>query len=197
MSDETIYQINHDYGVGYGAADGRKFIGVRGSAEKSGWRVSAAVGSTMQDDQGDELALGGSLARQIIGSSEHLVFVDAQAGLAYTQFGGRAGRTDQVDIPLGLGIGLSIPNPFEGAGEVAIWIAPRGHLRSSGFRASGPASRDFDEIRGGFGASLGVLYIHGEGIGIDISFEWMRIRSAAKPEWLTERTFGLGLLFAW
>lgn len=183
------YAIAVDYGIGLADISELKYLGARGSIESEKLRGTIGVGSMMPDGGEDELAAAGSFAYNLRGPFD-VVVVDGQVGVGYFELGDAAtGELLQVDIPIGVGVGLNAPLPFEFLSNFEPWAGLRGHVRYT--ELSGTIA-DFDAWRGGGGFSAGLRLIHPTGLGAHFGVDWLVIRSAAAAEWDSEVGIAFG-----
>ncbi len=136
--------------------------------------VTITAGISIVDPKGPldtEVALGGNLALTLFKAPMTPVVVDLQAGVGYVKFDavGAFPEFKILDVPIGVGLGINVPNPSV---SFEPWIAPRIHIRN--VRSTGVGT-NFDETKTGFGVSGGVNLGLPMGLGFHAAVDWMTI----------------------
>jgi hypothetical protein len=127
----TGVSVAGDFALGLNDASLKTtYFGARATLGLPFFYVTAGVGSVKPDEDlvgpaESEIAFGGDIGFKVLNLPLVPVKIAAQAGAGYLKFGD-AGK--QLDIPIAVGIGLSLPTPGVG---ITPWIAPRGHVRIS------------------------------------------------------------------
>ena len=188
------FAVAVDYGIGLADISQLEYLGARGSIESEKLRGTLSVGSLMPESGDNELAAAGTFAYNLHGPFD-VVVVDGQLGVGYFELGDAAtGELRQVDIPIGVGVGLHAPLPFDFIANVEPWAGLRGHIRYT--ELSGTIA-DFDAWRGGGGLSAGLRLIHPTGLGAHFGVDWLVIRSASIDEWDSEVGIAFGAQLRW
>ncbi len=158
------------WAVGASGAIGLGPLGVSGAVARLDPRAGSALTSA-----------GASATLRIFGGPLIPLAVTAQAGAAYgsqelTGLGGSYAdtRAKYWHFPVGIGIGLTIPNPV-----VAIkpWIAPRLDIT----RASFPAGAGTDDTESHFGISGGIDLSFLNGVGIRAMYDRVQAGGGDTP----------------
>ena len=165
-----------DYGFPEGggntlAATGAIGLGMLGFTGTVGGYSSSLYNST-------DAVYGGTANLRLIGGPLIPFFVNLQAGVGYGDLGGL--KTTRV--PVGVGVGLTIPLPIFG---LKPWFAPRWDYTS----VSGLASTD--NSRFGYSAGLDISFIFG--LGLRTAYDWVDTESGASTTWSIGAKWALGL----
>lgn len=136
--------------------------GARGSLGLGPIGFGAVISHWNPDGDGDAInAVGGSLNLKVFGGPLIPLSVTLQGGAEYASSNG----IKRVHVPVGLGIGLRIPNP---ALAIKPWIAPRLDIvRTSGDAIDSDTEKNFG-ISGGVDFSL----LGGLGFGVAYDRVW-------------------------
>jgi len=124
VGQATGVNIAGDWGRGLNDASGKgNYFGGRATLGLPIFYVTAGVG-TYKADGADtsQTAFGGALGFNILRLPMTPVKVSLQAGGGYV----KAGGDKQIDIPVSLGVGFSLPTPGV---HITPWVAPRLHVR--------------------------------------------------------------------
>ncbi len=139
--------------------------------------VTITAGLSVVDPKGPldtEVAFGGNLALTLFKAPMTPIVIDLQAGVGYVKFDAAGGALENkiVDVPIGVGLGINVPNPSV---SFEPWIAPRIHLRNQRITVLGITA---DETKVGFGVSGGVNLGLPMGLGFHAAVDWMTIDNA-------------------
>jgi len=120
----TGVNIAGDFGRGLNDASGKgNYFGGRVAVGLPMLYVMAGAGTYKPDGATEsEIAFGGALGVNVLRLPMMPVKVSLQAGAGYL----KAGGDKVIDIPVSLGIGLSLPTPGL---SITPWVAPRLHVR--------------------------------------------------------------------
>ena len=141
--------------------------------------VTITAGLNVVDLKGPrdtEVAVGGNLALTLFKAPMTPIVIDLQAGVGYVKFdaaGALATETKIVDVPIGVGLGINVPNPSV---SFEPWIAPRIHIRN--VRTTDLiflGTNNVDETKIGFGVSGGINLGLPMGLGFHAAVDWMTI----------------------
>jgi len=129
-------------------------------------------------DGGTDGVYGGTANLRLIGGPLVPFFVNLQAGVGYGDLGGYK----TTHVPVGVGIGLTIPLPIFG---LKPWFAPRWDYTS----VSGLESTD----NSGFGYSAGLDISFIFGLGLRTAYDWIDTGTDAATTWSLGAKWTLGL----
>ncbi|HMU62404.1 MAG TPA: hypothetical protein PKA66_11525 [Gemmatimonadales bacterium] len=121
---------------------------------------------------------GGTANLRLIGGPLVPFFVNLQAGVGYGDLDG----FKTTHVPVGVGIGLTIPLPIFG---LKPWFAPRWDYTS----VSGLASTD--NSRFGYSAGLDISFIFG--LGLRTAYDWIDTGTGSATTWSLGAKWALGL----
>ncbi|MCH8992876.1 MAG: hypothetical protein IIA44_14155, partial [Acidobacteria bacterium] len=114
----TGFTLAGDFGKGVNTQSGKNTaFGVRASVGGGPFSIGAGVGTVSLAGQ-SEVQYMGNAALRIVGGPLIPVSVAVQAGVGYL----KVGSVNTRNIPIGIGIGLSVPTP---GFSFDPWIAPR------------------------------------------------------------------------
>jgi len=153
----TGVNIAGDYARGMNDASFKtNYFGARATLGLSAFYVSAGIGSVKGDSAltngaDGQTAFGGSLGYHIIRLPMTPVKVTAQAGAGYL----KEGDFKQLDVPIAVALGLSLPGPL----GITPWIAPRLHIRTQDDGTESQTDTRFG-ASGGVNVSIGMIGIH-------------------------------------
>jgi hypothetical protein len=141
------------------------YFGARASLGLAAFYVTAGVGSVKPDSAlsggtESQTTFGGTLGYNILRLPMTPVKISIQAGAGYI----KEGEFKQLDFPIALGVGFSLPTPGVG---ITPWVAPRLHVRS---QDDGVDS----ETKARFGGSAGVNVSIGM-IGVHVGVDYLKI----------------------
>ncbi|MDH4043253.1 MAG: hypothetical protein OEW06_02250 [Gemmatimonadota bacterium] len=154
----TGINIAGDFGKGMNDASLKTtYYGARASLGLAAFYVMAGVGSVKADDAlvpggTSQTAFGGTLGYNILRLPMTPVKISIQAGAGYI----KEGSFKQLDFPVALGIGFSLPTPGVG---ITPWVAPRLHVRSQDDGTNSETKARFGGS-GGVNVSIGMIGIH-------------------------------------
>ena len=170
----TGVNIAGDFGRGINNASGKgNYFGGRVTLGLPFFYVTAGAGTYKpQGATSSQTEFGGNLGLNLLHLPLVPVKVSAQAGAGYV----KAGTNKVLDIPVALGIGVSLPTPGVG---ITPWVAPRVQVHYE--TAAGVSS-----TKARFGASGGVN-LHFSMIGVHAAVDYLRVASGVSP-----LTFGVG-----
>ncbi len=120
------------------------------------------TGTTFADK---EISFGGDLAVNILNAPLLPVALSIQGGVGYTKFGTGLSEQKVLDVPIGVGIAINVPNP---AVNVEPWAAPRIHINRVEVGAD-------TQTRTGFGVSAGLNLGLPMGLGFHVAADWVRL----------------------
>lgn len=169
VGQATGINLAGDFGKGLNDASYKTtYFGGRATLGLSFLYITASVGSVkadsaLSDGMESEMTYGGSLGFNLLRLPMMPVKISIQAGGNYTKIG----EDKQIDVPIALGIGLSLPTPGI---SVTPWVAPRLHVR-----AFSPASDLLDtSTKARFGGSAGINASFGM-IGAHLAVDYLKI----------------------
>jgi hypothetical protein len=176
-----------EFGKPNDAAGGGTAFGVRALAGFGPIGATAIVSRHDPGGEGDNVWSAGATANlKLIGGPLIPLSVTLQGGAGYTKASldclplGSCAEPTEWRFPIGLGIGLNIPNP---ALAIRPWIAPRVDVvRVS---STGVTTTDAN-----FGISGGVEFNLLTGLGLHVAYDWSKVGS------LRPGVFGAGLHYA-
>ncbi|MFQ5702550.1 MAG: hypothetical protein ACE5HT_00855 [Gemmatimonadales bacterium] len=151
--------------------------------------VTITAGVSSVDPKGtleNEVALGGNLALTLFKAPMAPVVVALQGGAGYVKFNGTGFENRVVDVPIGLALGVSVPNPSV---SFEPWIAPRIHIRNQRVMTGGVT---VDETKAGFGVSGGFNLGLPMGLGFHAAVDVMTIDNAFGAN-VSPVVFGAGI----
>jgi hypothetical protein len=154
----TGVNIAGDYAMGMNDASLKTtYFGARVSLGMAAFYVSAGVGSVKADEDlvpgaQSQTAFGGTLGYNILRLPATPVKISIQAGAGYI----KEGNFKQLDVPIALGVGLSLP--LTGVG-ITPWIAPRFHARIQDDGTDSETDTRFG-ASGGVNVSIGMIGVH-------------------------------------
>lgn len=121
------------------------------------------------------------------GKSTKFFVWDVQAGAGLFSSGLTGAEIDQVDVPVGLAVGIQVPHPL---GTPHLWIAPRLHLRRRSMNVMGASASDWET---GHGVALGFAFTCVCDLEGHIAYEYLKIDDPLTGTPLTERSIGLSV----
>jgi len=132
------------------------YYGARASVGFGSFYASAAVGSVkpdsaLSDGAGSQTGFGGTLGYHILALPMTPIKVSAQAGAGYI----KEGDYKQMDFPIAVALGVSLPGPL----GITPWVAPRLHIRSADDGVNSETDTWFG-ASGGINVSIGMIGIH-------------------------------------
>ncbi len=133
-------------------------------------KFTVTAGASMINPKGgldSEIGFGANFGVSLFNVPAVPVAVALQAGVGYVKFGGGGPGSDvtNLDLPLGVALGLKVPSPVL---SITPWVAPRLHVQRvsvSGLSAS----------ETGFGASGGINIGLPTGLGFHAALDWLSI----------------------
>lgn len=181
--------INADYARGFEDNQDVNFFGGRAVLGLGVANVMAGAGILSFGGDGvvdvdNEMTLGGAVSLNLFQGPLVPVAVGLQTGLGYTKFGEGVTAITQIDVPIGVGLSLSVPSPGV---SVEPWAAPRLHYRSISPDVGDGAS----EL--GYGVSAGLNITLPGGFGGHVAADYLKIDTPVAGVSLNEFTLGVGL----
>jgi hypothetical protein len=179
----TGVNIAGDFGRGLNDASGKgNYFGGRVALGLPMLYVMAGAGTYKADGATEsQAAFGGSVGLNVLRLPMMPVKVSLQAGAGYL----KAGGDKLIDIPVSLGIGLSLPTPGL---SITPWVAPRLHVR-----IFSPASSLLDtETDARFGGSAGINAAFGI-IGVHLAVDYINVSAPAGAPSASPLLFGAGI----
>lgn len=177
-----------DYGHGFADVSNIDVIQVRVThgTERFTGRVMAA---RLFDSAGpNEFAAAVNGSFNLYGvNSDKLLVVDVQAGAGFLSSGPSGADVDQVDVPIGLAVGIQVPAPF---GTPHLWLAPRLHLRRRSVDVLGISTSDWET---GGGMAVGVGLTSSSGFEVHAAFEYLKVDDPLTGTPITETSIGLSV----
>lgn len=178
-----------------------EIIGVRASIEGDRWRLGVGVARLESESESlDETieessastGLEASLAYSLLDQNTHFWLPGVFVGLGTSRIG--AGLGDgrvswrQLDVPIGVTLGLNGRTPLPVFADFEPWVAARLHLRNAASSDSGVETG----VASGVGLSAGLRLRLAAGVGVQSGLDWLRISDAlsASADW--EFTWSVG-----
>ena len=180
-----------DVGLPIGDVAGGTALGLTGRAGFGPLGATATVSHSLETDdlpnvEGGITSLGATLNYRLVGGPLIPLSATLQAGAGFwkttltTNTGAVVDEQTVLRFPVGVGIGLNVPNP---AFSLRPWVAPRADV----VRLSSDIGGDDTEVD--FAVSAGVELNLLSGIGLHAAYDW----SAAEGH---PQTFGVGAHYA-
>lgn len=157
----TGFTLAGDFGKGVNTQSGKNTaFGVRASVGGGPFSIGAGVGTVSLAGQ-SEVQYMGNAALRIVGGPLIPVSVAVQAGVGYL----KVGSVNTLNIPIGIGIGLSVPTP---GFSFDPWIAPRVTVNAVEILG-------ITTTNSGVGVSGGVNLAFVMGLGLHLGFDWTKV----------------------
>ena len=153
------------------AATGAIGLGMLGFTGTIGTYSSSASSSS-------DAVYGGTANLRLIGGPLVPFFVNLQGGVGYGDLGG----LKTTHVPVGVGLGLTIPLPIFG---LKPWFAPRWDYTSYSGLASG------DESVFGYSAGLDISFIFG--LALRTAYDWADTKTVPQSTWSVGAKWGFRL----
>jgi len=153
----TGVNIAGDYAMGMNDASFKTtYFGARASLGLAAFYVMAGVGSVKPDSAlsggvESQTVFGGTLGYHILRLPMTPVKIAAQAGAGYL----KEGTFKQLDVPIAVAVGLSLPGPL----GITPWVAPRVHIRTQDDGTNSQTDTRFG-ASGGVNVGIGVIGVH-------------------------------------
>jgi hypothetical protein len=153
----TGVNIAGDFAMGLNDASYKTtYFGARAAVGFGSLFASAGIGSVKADEDlvpgaQSQTAFGGNLGYHILRLPMTPIKVAAQAGAGYI----KEGEYKQLDFPVALALGFSLPGPL----GITPWVAPRLHVRSTDDGTDSQTDTRFGGS-GGINLSMGMIGIH-------------------------------------
>ena len=170
--------IAGDVGFPNDAAGGGETYAATGGLGLGMLGFTATLGSTSPSGGSSDAVYGGTANLRLIGGPLVPFFVNLQAGAGYGDLDG----AKTTHIPVGVGLGLTIPLPVFG---LKPWFAPRWDYTS--------VSGTVDEDHSGFGYSAGLDIAFIFGLGLRTAYDAVDIDGETVSTWSVGAKWTLGL----
>lgn len=153
----TGINIAGDFALGLNDASYKTtYFGARAAVGFSSFYVTGGIGSVKADEDlapgaTSQTAFAGNLGYHILRLPMTPIKVTAQAGAGYL----KEGDYKQMDFPIALAVGVSLPGPL----GITPWVAPRVHIRSADDGENTETDTRFGGSAG-INLSIGMIGIH-------------------------------------
>jgi hypothetical protein len=179
------------YGKGFSGISELDALGGWITLESERFRAAAGVASLMPDGGGNKAAGAVKLGYRFSGLLTLFPFV-SQVGLGFFELEQTGAELEQMDIPLGVAVGLAGLLPMQYVSNVEPWIGGSVVMRRTKVTTT---LADDSAFRGGAALSLGVNVGLPVGIGFHVEGQFARMREPFLSEWSGESTLGFGAFF--
>ena len=167
-----------DVGFPNDAAGGGTTYAATGAIGLGMLGFTATLGSTELSGGSSTGVYGGTANLRLIGGPLVPFFVNLQAGVGYGDLDG----AKTTHVPVGVGIGLTIPLPIFG---LKPWFAPRWDYNSVSGTVSGSNSAF------GYSAGLDIAFIFG--LGLRTAYDWADYGAENPSSWSVGAKWSFGL----
>lgn len=197
----TGVTIAGDFGLGPND-DAKAIVGTTGTPLAYGGHITLGLPmvtitgiASAVDPKGlrdTEIGFGANLALTVFKAPLMPVVVSLQGGAGYVKFDRTVTDSDLklVDVPVGLGVAIDVPNPVV---AVEPWAAPRIHVRRSESTIPPPGGSPFSETKVGVGISGGLNLTLPIGVGLHVAADWMTIDDPVRGGSTKPVVLGIGL----